>query len=607
MMALTMIFAVLAGLQAKTTFQIQAPHRVEEGSQFHVKYILRTDEGQISQPKVPQINGCKLVYGPVVSSQMSSQTIINGKSSSSVSVEFTCTFRAEKKGEYTITPATISVGGKNYSTQPTSITIAEATSKPAQGGSAAGRGNVDPVNIYDIDTHTSDRNVSGKDVFVRIILSKPAAYENEAIECTIKLYTKYQINEFRPTTLPAFDGFLVEEVPFQAQLNKVENVNGQDYMTALLKKCILFPQKSGKLTINSGVYDLSVVQYDIIDFGMYSVREPHTKSLVINSNSATVNVKPLPDGAPAGFNGAVGQFTASTSLSTNSFRTNEPATLTYLIKGTGNIKFLEDPVIDFPAEFEQYAPESNSDAKMNGASVSGTTRIDYTFIPKEVGNYTIGIEPFSYFNPADGQYHTVDLQSYDIKVQKGVEVAPGQRQDVEARNTDILYIHSGVGELSHDRDYVITKGWYWIIYVILAAALAGTAVYIGASRRRNADVVRSRLSKASKVARRRLNTASQCMKRNDSEQFYAEMLRALWGYLSDKLSIPSSQLTRQSIAQQMTDRGASEELVNSFIEILDECEMARYTPSGSQEKMSHVYNTATKAINGLENTRLTKL
>ena len=606
MMALTMIFATLAGLQAKTTFQIQAPHRVEEGNQFHVKYILRTDEGQISQPKVPQINGCKLVYGPVVSSQMSSQTIINGKSSSSVSVEFTCTFRADKKGEYTITPATINVGGKNYSTQPTSITIAEATSTPQQ-GTGTGRQAPDPVTIYDIDSHTSDRNVSGKDVFVRIILSKPTAYENEAIECTIKLYTKYQINEFRPTTLPAFDGFLVEEVPFQAQLNKVENVNGQDYMTALLKKCILFPQKSGKLTINSGVYDLSVVQYDIIDFGMYSVREPHTKSLVINSNSASVNVKSLPAGAPAGFNGAVGHFTASTSLSANSFRTNEPATLTYEIKGTGNIKYIEDPVIDFPAEFEQYTPESTSDAKMNGASVSGTTRIDYTFIPKEVGNYTIGIEPFSYFDPADGQYHTVDLQSYDIKVQKGVEVAPGQRQDVSARNTDILYIHSGVGELSHDHSYIITKSWYWIIYAVMVAALAGTAVYVGASRRRNADVVRSRLSKASKVARRRLNAASQCMKRNDSEQFYAEMLRALWGYLSDKLSIRSSQLTRQSIAAQMTERGASDELAARFIEILDECEMARYTPSGTREKMSNLYESATKAINDLENTRLTKL
>ena len=599
MMALTMIFATLAGLQAKTTFQIQAPHRVEEGNQFHVKYILRTDEGQISQPKVPQINGCKLVYGPVVSSQMSSQTIINGKSSSSVSVEFTCTFRADKKGEYTITPATINVGGKNYSTQPTSITIAEATSTPQQ-GTGTGRQAPDPVTIYDIDSHTSDRNVSGKDVFVRIILSKPTAYENEAIECTIKLYTKYQINEFRPTTLPAFDGFLVEEVPFQAQLNKVENVNGQDYMTALLKKCILFPQKSGKLTINSGVYDLSVVQYDIIDFGMYSVREPHTKSLVINSNSASVNVKSLPAGAPAGFNGAVGHFTASTSLSANSFRTNEPATLTYEIKGTGNIKYIEDPVIDFPAEFEQYTPESTSDAKMNGASVSGTTRIDYTFIPKEVGNYTIGIEPFSYFDPADGQYHTVDLQSYDIKVQKGVEVAPGQRQDVSARNTDILYIHSGVGELSHDHSYIITKSWYWIIYAVMVAALAGTAVYVGASRRRNADVVRSRLSKASKVARRRLNAASQCMKRNDSEQFYAEMLRALWGYLSDKLSMPVSQLSRENISSTLASKGYSEESTAGLVEVLDECEMARYTPDSSNQ-MDNVYEKGVKVINNLEN------
>ncbi len=600
---LLIIFSVVSiiGIQAKTTFTVQAPPRVEVGNKFHVIYRVRTSDGNISsEPKVSQINGCTLIYGPIASGHSTMVEIINGVTNSSTEAVFTCTYKADKIGEYTITPASITVEGKRYTTKPATINIVEATNPQNNSSNTP-----NPVSIYDIDTHSSDRNVSANDVFVRIMLSKSSAYEKEAIECNIKLYTKYEIQEFRPTTQPAFDGFVVEEVPFQSSLNAVERVGNQDYMTALLKKCILFPQKSGKLTINSGVYDLTVIQYESINQGFYVQRIRMPKKIKINSNSASINITPLPQPQPTGFNGAVGKFDVSTKLTTTSFRTNEPATLTYKITGTGNIKFINDPELDFPSEFEQYAPQNNTDAKIAGSNVSGTTTIDYTFIPQEVGNYTIGVPAFVYFNPTDGEYHTIELPTYEIKVQKGVSVATTQ-QDVSAKNTDILFIKKGVGDLSHEHDYIITSGWYWSLYVVLLIVIAATIAYATVNRKQMSDVKKLRLAKANKVARKRLKLANQFMQKHDSEQFYAELLKAMWGYISDKLSIPSSQLLRQNISEQLTERGAEQQLCDNIIEVLDECEMARYTPSGSQEKMGTIYNKATNAINELENVKLIK-
>ena len=592
-------------LLASPTFKVNAPKQVSVDAKFTITYILKDAEASTSSLKVPQINGCTLVYGPSIASSQSYQ-ISNGKATSSSQHEYTYYYRADKEGEYSIGEASIVADGKKLTTQPTKITIV-ASNKSQSNQTVSGNQPSQPVNIDDVSSQTSDKNVNANDVFIRISTSKSTAYEQEAIECTIKLYTKYSISEFMAITQPTFTGFLVEDLQFQSSINARETVNGQEYLTAVLKKCVLFPQKSGKLTIVSGTYDLTVVQYEQVNMGFYVVNQPVTKKLRINSNSASVNIMQLPTPQPSGFTGAVGVFDASTRISTNNFRTNEPATLTYTVTGTGNIKYIKDAVIDFPSEFEQYTPKHTVDAEMKGNNVSGSSITEYTFIPKEVGDYTINIPSFVYFDPSTKEYKTLELKSYDIKVAQGVSGLTTNQQYVTSKNTDILFIKTGDKKLSQTKTYIISKYWYWLIYMLIAAAFSGIIFYNAASAKRNANVTGLKISRANKVARKRLKMANKYMKSNDPEHFYEETLKAIWGYLSDKLAIPASQLLRPTIAQELSKRGAPMDICNSIINILDECEMARYTPSsGNKFQVESVYFKATEAINELEKIKLVK-
>lgn len=596
---LTVATALLFSLTvaAQTSFSVQAPARVSVGDKFQVSFVLKNATDQASDLKAPQINGCQMLYGPVTSSQQN-YSYVNGRSTSSSSTIFTYYYKATQEGTFNIGAASINVGGKKFTSKPTQLTIGPGNPDNNRPSAPARSTHEEIIN------QSTDRNATANDVFVRIKLSKTSAYEQEAIECTIKLYTSYYITQFIPTVLPGFDGFLVEDLNVTPELNAEETINGKIYKTAILKKCILFPQKSGKLTINSGNYDVDVVQYNSINMGFYTVNEPVERKIKITSNSASVDIKPLPADAPSSFDGAVGQFEASVRLSTENFRTNEPATLYYTIKGTGNLKFLKEADIDFPADFEQYAPQTTTDARIAGNTVSGTVTYEYTFVPREVGNYTIGIDDFSYFDPVKNEYVSIPLKSFDIKVNRGVSSASGAQQDIEARNTDIRHIHEGATASKSGMKFMITSPVYWGIYIVLLLILI-IAVFVNNNKiRRMADVSGTRMAKASKVARKRLKLSEQLMKKNESEKFYEETLRAIWGYLSDKLSMPSSVLNRQNVAEALESRGASEALIEQFMNVLDTCELARYTPAGSQEELNTVYNQASEAINGLEKTKL---
>lgn len=582
-------------ISAATSFTVNAPRRVAVGEKFAVTFRLKDGEG--TSLKVPQINGCKLLYGPSTSTSQS-YTVINGQMSSSSSVDYTYYYAAEKEGSYTIGEATITCDGKRLATDPVPIQIVAASEESTQRHGNSRQ----PVIIDDITTQSSDRPVSANDVFIRIILSKNNAYEQEAVECTIKLYTKYQISEFFCTKQPSFEGFLIEDLDFTSSLNRQEEYNGQTYMTALLKKCILFPQKAGKLTITSGNYDLKVMQYDMINMGFFSVPDARERKIQVNSNSASINISPLPAPQPDGFTGAVGKFSIDSRLVGNNFRTNEPATLIYTITGTGNIKYLKEPAIDFPTEFEQYTPNVDIDARIAGNNVTGTMTVEYTFVPKAVGNFTIGSDKFVYFDVNTHQYVTLDTPAYDIKVVPGINGSTSERQEISSKNTDILHIKPDVN-ISNSVHYYLDSTLYWAIYILVIAILITVIIVYRRNIRRAADVRGMKLAKANKVARKRLKLARTYMQRGDSEKFYEELLRALWGYLSDKLSIPSSQLSRDNISAELHKFGASAELSEKFISLLDECEMARYAPTATQTHLEQLYDQASGSINELENVK----
>lgn len=590
---------------AAQSFQVVPPRNVIAGQRFQVTFRLTNGEG--SGLNAPAISGCKLLSPSPGVSTMQSYQYINGQSSSTVTVDYTFTYRAEKEGTYTIPAATINVDGKKLSSQTVKFNILPADKAPAQSGSQGGYGG-GQVRIDDVDSQNdTSKPISKDDIFVRIILNKSHAYEQDAIECVIKLYTKYErINSFMMTSPPTFDGFLIEEVDAQSMLNQVEHYNGQNYITAVLKRCIIFPQKSGKLTINSGKYDLSVVQLERVSNGWFYSARPVEKEVRLQPYTSTVNITPLPEPRPAGFTNAVGKFNFESSLNPQQLRTGEAASLTYVLTGTGNLKYIEPPKPEIPSEFEQYTPKTDTRARVSGNTMTGTLTVDYTIVPQSVGEFKIPSQEFVYFDPAAKRYVTLHSEGYNVKVAKGSGTTiSAEQREIEAKNTDILHIKTGDKGLTKEYTPVVRFWWYWALFGLILAALI-VAFFVASRRDRlNADVAGRRNARANKVARKRLKAAEGFMKSHQSDKFYEETLRALWGYLSDKLSIPASQLTRDNIVARLTAKGVSTELADRVIAILDQCEMARYTPDSSADaSVEALYNETADTINAIEKTKI---
>ena len=596
-----LIFGIVGAFvaTANVSFSVNAPRQVVQGDKFNVTYILRNGEG--SGLRVGEIGGCTKLFGPATSTSYSQQWI-NGVSSSSSSQEYSITYRADKAGRYNVGGASISVNGKAMRTNGFSIEVLPPNKSASRGSSnSQSYGGVD---FDDASTQTVDQKVKGSDLFVRINLSKPSAYEQEAIVCTIKLYTKYQISQFMPTLQPSFNGFLIEDLPITTQLNSVERVNGQNYMVAELKKCILYPQQSGKLTITSGNYDLNVIQYEEYRsiFGM--MRQPVEKQLKVKSNSASVHIVPLPKPQPAGFSGAVGVFNISAKLKTNKFKTYESATLDYVISGTGNIKYVKAPEINFPSQFDVYDPQSTVAAHASGGNMTGSVKYEYTFTPQYVGDFTIPGSPFVYFNPNTKKYVTLTSPKFNLKVAKGVGTAANvDKKQIEQKNTDILHIKTGNLELSQSHSIYIDFVWYWLLYIIPIGLLITLLIIYRNTLKERANIQLMKTKRANKVAMKRLKVAKMFMEKHDGSKFYEEMLKAIWGYLGDKLGISVSQLNKENIEAELLKYGANEELINELIKVLDDCEFAQYAPSQSDEEMDTVYQNASNLMDKLENTK----
>ncbi len=585
---ISILFAVALSAGAVKVTVVPPPHAAV-GEKFAV--TIRVADGTVDvEPHRPVISGCTYIFGPAVTSSRS-VSMVNGQRSQTAMTEYTFTYRADKAGQATIPAMTLHIDGKGVQTKPTSFKIDEEGTDPRRS-----RRN-DPVSVDDVLTQSSDRQVKANDVFVRIILNKTTAYEQQAIECTIKLYTKYGIERFMPTLQPEFEGALIQEVDLQPALNQREEYNGQAYLTAVLKKCIIFPQKSGKLTINSGEYDITVVQYENVNMGYISVQSPTRRYIKVKSNSASIEILPLPEPKPAGFNGAVGRFSVESRLVGTTFRTGDAASLLYKVTGTGNIKYIKEPDVIFPTEIEKFSPRSDFKGAVSGSNVTGSTTFEYTFTPHAVGEYDIEVAPFVYFDPESRRYDTIEGKKFRIKVEQGD--GDDQQQSAASRRTDIVTIHPGSLGLAASRPAVYTV-WYWLLWVCAAAILGGSIVVWRRNMRLNADVQGRRASLADKTARRRLKAAKASLDARRMDSFYTDILTALWGYLSDKLSIPASQLSRDNIAERLSEYGADASTIGRVIDIIDRAEMARYTPGDAETRAAGIYEDASQTIRALE-------
>lgn len=603
-LTLTALAAVTASAD-DVSFSVDYPRQVVEGNKFQITFTLRNANG--SNLMVPDLDGATKLYGPSKSTSYSSQWV-NGVSTSSSSEQYTIVYRADKAGTYTMGVASVTVEGKQYTTKPFTVEILppDKTANNSRGQQSQS------VQIDKIDTQRAGQEVGADDLFIRISMSKSNVYEQEAVVCTIKLYTKYQqISAFMVNLQPSFNGFLIEELPISSSLNQIEHVNGQNYMTAELKKCILYPQQSGKLTITSGTYDVTVVQYENQRTFFGTIRQPVEKKVTVKSNSATVSITPLPEPRPASFNGAVGDFTVSTDIKPQVLKTYEAATYSYIIKGTGNIKYVKSPEIAFPQQFEVYDPQSNINAKPNGSNVTGSISIDYTFVPQFVGKYEIPGTEFTYFNPSTKKYVTLETPKYEMMVAQGAggaaaASAASAQQGIEQQNRDILHIKTGDLNLKQEHHYLVENSLYVLWYLLPVLILAGLVIYYRKYLKARADEQRVRGRRANRLAKRRLRAAQQYLKAGESANFYAASLTALWGYLSDKLHIPVSELNKENISVELTNYGVSEADIEATLEVLNKCEFAQYAPELSGDDMPSVLNQISDVMDKLENTKRVK-
>jgi len=606
MLAVLLTVCVFNGF-SQVTFKATAPGAVVLGQQFRLTYTL-SDEGK--ELRIAELPDFEVLYGPSVS-RSSSYSIVNGQTTSSVSNSYTYTLMALKEGDFEIPPATIKVGNSEYKSN--SLTV-KVLPQDKTSGSSPGTPNQSQSNPS--GSSSSSTSITSDEVFVRMHLSKNSVFENEGFLVTFKIYSLYDIVNYENVKFPEFEGFIAQEIdlPANRQLN-LENYNGRNYRTYILRQLVLYPQRSGNITIPAGKIDLMLrmrsqqrVQSIFDDF--FDTYANVKKSLSINSGS--INVKPLPAGKPASFSGAVGDFKMTSSINSENVKTNDAVTIKIEISGTGNIKMIKNPEIIFPNDFEIYDPKVNLNIKTTASGVSGSKTIEYLAIPRYAGDFIIPSASFSFFDLKSGTYKTLSTPEFKLHVAKGEggSTNPNQpvynnfsnKEDLKFVGKDILYIKTN-GFSFHKKDKFLFGSLPYLLWYIIPALLFITYYIVNRKQaKENANIALVRTKKANKVASKRLKTAEKLLKENKKEGFYDEILKALWGYLSDKLNIPVASLTKDNVEIELTKYGVGKPLIKEFMDILNTCEFARYAPGRGSQEMDKLYDSTVNAIDKMENT-----
>lgn len=594
------MFSLAAWADVQVT--ASAPDVVVVGDQFRLSYKVNTQD--IDDFSAPAVSGFDILMGPSRSMQSSFQ-MINGRTTQSSSVTFTYILNATKAGTYTIGPASVTVNGKKHQSNSLRIQVLPPdktrSNSSSNSGSNSGGGRM----------HTQDAGsqITGKDLFIAVTASKKRVYEQEAILLTYKVYSLVSLSQLMGD-MPDLDGFHTQEIPLPQQKSlKMEHYNGRNYGTVLWRQYVLFPQRSGKLTIPSIKFQAVVVQQnrniDPFDafFGGGSAMTEVQKTIV--APALTIQVDPLPEPRPANFSGAVGQFTLKSSLTPKEIKTNDALTLRLTVSGTGNMKLMKAPVVNFPKDFESYDAKTTDNTKIGREGATGEMIFDYLAVPRHSGKYTVPSVEFCYFDPAAKQYKTLKSDSYDLEVVKGKggegNASYNKREDVELLASDIRYIHQGDVSLRQPGDTLFGTLKYALCYLIPLLVFVVLIVIFRKKATDSSNVVMMKHKKANKVAARRMKQAQALLRANKPSEFYEEVLKAMWGYVGDKLNIPVAELNKENVNEKLLQHGVSQETADAFLSVLNDCEFARYAPGDPAQTMDKIYMASVKVMSEMEN------
>ena len=598
-LTLLLFISVIGNVLADdVTFVASAPKSVVLGQHFRLTYTVNTTDAK--EPVIADMPDFDILSGPNISTQQSYSSV-NGKTTSSVSVTFTYILLPKSEGEFTIQPAKINAKGKDITSNSLSIKVLpeDKASSAAQNGDRRQGGN-------------TSANISNDDLFMRATLSKTKVYEQEAVLLTYKVYSAVNLTNLSFPT-PELKGFNIQEVELpQEKQFELEHYNGRNYNTIVWRQFVLFPQQSGKLEIPSLDFEAvvavqnrrSVDPFEMMFSGFSGYVE--VKKL-LKTKPLSLEVEKLPFGKPADYSGGVGEFTIGSTINNTKLKTNSEFTLKVIVKGTGNMRLLGNPQFELPTEFESYDPVIENNFRLTANGFKGEKVYEYLITPKASGTYTIPSAHLSFFNTSTGSYETLKTQEYTVEVEKGSEAAVTLIDNTQINKekgkvlaSDIRHIKYG-DEGKAEKSIFFGSSRYMLSYAISLLLVLLFLVIYRKKVAENANTSLVRTKKANKVATRRLKVAKTLMKENKVNEFYDEILKAMWGYTSDKLSIPMSQLSKENIASTLLSRGVSDELVTEFQEILSEGEFARYAPGDKEAAMERLYTMSINVISKMEN------
>lgn len=574
----------------------RAPGQVAVGEQFRLSYTVNTDD--VSGFRAGNIpDAFEVLMGPSTSTQSSFQ-MVNGHTSSSTSVTYTYILSATKNGSFTIPAAHASVNGKTIHSNEVHIKVSGTAQ---QGNSGSGQRSQSGGQTRSAGTH-----ISGSDLFIKVSANKSHVHEQEPILLTYKVYTLVDLTSLSGK-MPDLKSFYTREVPLpQEKSFKIESHNGRPYRTVTWQQYVMFPQTTGKLEIPSITYEgMVVLQNRNVDpfeaffnggSGYMEVKKE------ITAPGLTITVDPLP-ARPTNFSGGVGTFTLSAQLDKAEVKANDPVTFRVVVSGTGNLKLIKQPVVNLPKDFDQYDAKITDQTKLTTNGIEGSMVYDILVVPRHQGKYEVQPVEFTYFDTQSNSYKTLRSQPFTIQVAKGDGsggVASFSSEEVKQLNKDIRYIKTDTTRLRAVDEFFFGSAFYWISLAVLLAVFISLFVIFRHRAIENANIGKMRGKRANKVAVRRLRVADKLLKAGKQNEFYDEVLRALWGYVGDKLDMPVTQLSRENISQQLTERGVDDETVSLFIGALDECEFARYAPGDPSGNMNKVYDAAIQAIMKIE-------
>lgn len=579
----------------QVSFKASAPEAVVVGQQFRLSFTVNAEGKDFRVQEMPDF---EVLMGPTQSKSYNTSWV-NGQTSSETTLTYTYILLAKKEGTFTIPPATIKVKNSNYTSNGLTIKVLPQD-QTAKAQESAG--------------NTAAAGISNSDFFVRMEVSKRNVYEQEGFLVTFKLYAS-QICQLTRQKFPEFEGFLAQEIDLPDKQWVQDHYNGRNYWTVTLRQTVLYPQRSGKITIDAGSFDAVIrvrvqrqgggsIFDDFFDSGYQNV------SKELKTTPVSIDVKALPSGKPASFSGAVGNFTMNAEINSNQVKTNEAVTVKVKIEGNGNLRVLKNPEVKFPNDFEIYDPKVENNIRTTTAGVSGTKVIEYMAIPRFAGEFEIPAIEFSYFDTKSGSYKTLTSQPFKLQVEKGAEGEGGtpiisnftNKENVKFLGNDIRYLKINKVSFVPVEEMFFGTFIYYMCYLFPGVLFIVFFIIYRKQVKENSDLALVRTKKANKMAVRRLKNAGRFLKESQKEAFYEEVLRALWGYLSDKLNIPQAQLTKDNVENELVKYGVSESLIKEFIDILNTCEFARYAPAQASDAMDKLYTQTVEAISKMENT-----